>query len=452
MLLSTGYISDRSQRTYEQQSVDPVETPWYKGIASAIPQGIEHASDVAGASADSNFEERARKIKESRPDPVKMGTAAQILHGFSSIAAYGVIGAGGGAATGAIAGGAAGAVAGGVGALPGAAAGAVFGAKAGATASIGYLSGVDKYFEMIDQGVDHDTATKAAGITGTVMAIGAAAPAYIGKTLGRQVLSGVGINVGLGMAERGATGSLLEENYAKVAQHYKALDAQGMVLDAMLGAAFPLGGRFLGRMMKQEELDAAMTAQQDIAAQTRNPGLESSLENVETFKSNLAEADRQLLVEGRSVEDASLPRNTADIPNPEYGAMLGRMDEAFDDHLMRETGLTRDQLKADFERAVEIDRRVNETISNRIADSETARVDIAKTSEGEMVDVTPDMFALQEAHAYAKAMPDVHITDADGRLISASDVAKHIDEIIKDGKDRTLLNSVAISCYLTHGE
>jgi hypothetical protein len=96
MLLGYSEVSDRNIAEYAQRGVTPIEAPWYKGIASAIPQGIEHAFDVAGASADSNFEERARKIKESRPDPVKMGTAAQILHGFSSVAAYGVIGAGGG--------------------------------------------------------------------------------------------------------------------------------------------------------------------------------------------------------------------------------------------------------------------------------------------------------------------------------------------------------------------
>lgn len=449
MILGLSEVSDVSFGTYLEREPAPIEVPWYKGIGTGIVQGIEHAFDVAGASTDDNFERRAKEIRESRPDPVKVGAAGQILHGFSSIAAYGAIGATGGAATGAVVGGTAGALVGGVGAVPGALAGAAIGAKAGATASIGYLSAVDRYFELLDQGVDHETAAQGAGIAGTVMALGAAAPAYVGKTLGRQVLTGVGMNVGLGMAERGATGALLEENYEKVAKHYKALDAQGVVLDAMLGAAFPLGGRFLGRALKQEELDSAMTSQQDIAAQTRNPGLESSLESVENFKASLPEADRQLLTESRTISNVDLPNHTADIPNPEFGVMMRSFDDAVSTQIARDYGVTIKDMEADIRAALELDRQVRNSVQERIAakleDVQAKPVEIAS-------DMTPDIFAKQEAELVAKANPDVKVADANGNIVSAENLGKFIDDTVRKGKEDTLLHNVAISCYLTHGD
>lgn len=452
-ILGLSDVSDVQSRTYQERQPAPIETPWYKGLGTGIVQGVEHAFDVAGASTDDDFERRAKEIRESRPDPVKVGAAGQILHGFSSIAAYGVIGAAGGAPVGAAIGAGAGALAGGVGAIPGAAAGAAFGAKSGAAASIGYLSGVDRYFELIDQGVDHDTATQAAGITGVVMAAGAAAPAYIGKTLGRQVLSGVGINVGLGATERGATGALLEEQYAKVAEHYKALDAQGMVLDAVLGAAFPLGGRFLGRMFKQEELDAAMTKQHDIAGDTRNPGLESSLENVENFRAALPEADRQILLEGRTVSQVDLPAHTADIPNPEFGAMMRNFDDAVSEHIARDFGVSVDDVRADIQRALDLDTEVRNAVQDRIAKAMDVQEQVAAKEKGATDgELTPDVFARQDAEAVAKVNPDIKVADADGNVISAENIGKFIDDTVRKGKEDTFLHNVAISCYLTHGD
>jgi hypothetical protein len=450
MILGLSEVSDVDFRSYQQRKIDPIETPWYKGLASAIPMGIEHAFAVAGTSSDEDMDARTKKIRATRPDPVKMGTAAQILHGFSSVAAYGAIGAGGGATTGAAIGGVGGAVVGGVGAIPGAVAGAAFGAKTGAAASIGYLSAVDRYFELVEQGVDHDTASKSAGVTGIVMSAGAVAPAFVGKTLAGQVASGVGINVGLGMVERGVTEQLLEDKYAKVAEHYKAIDRQSIVLDAMLGAAFPLGGRFLGRMMKQEELDSALVAQQDTTAQTRNPGLESSIENVETFKANLSEADKQILTEGKTTSEVSLPRTTADIPNPEFGRMMETFDEAIATQTARDFGVSRDVMESDLRTALELDTEVRNSVQERIArEIDTREPDVAgKVAE----DVTPDMFAKQEAELIAKTNPDVKVATADGKEIGAEGLGKYIDDVVRQGKEDTFLHNVAIACYLTHGE
>lgn len=463
MLLADSEVSEVSTRTHLQARPPAIETPWYKGMGEGISSGFQHGFAVANLTTESESDKMdaaEKRVKETRPDPIKIGTAGQLLHGLSTIAAYGVVGASGGATTGAVIGGAGGAVVGGAGAIPGAVAGASFGAGAGAVASIGYLSGVDKFFELTDQGIDADTAIKAAGLTGVVMSAGAGLPAYLGKTLGRQVLSGIGINEVLGMTERGATGEILRNSgYEKVAEHYKALDAQGMVLDALLGAAFPLVGRMLGgRKARAEDIDAALTLEQDVAGQTRNPSLESSLENIQALRENLATADRQLMAEGRTQTDIDVPRASTDVPNPEYGAMVRQMEGEINDHIFRDTGVSRADWDADIRRAIELDEEVNRSINERIS-REVETVETQAKESGTVPDKAPtademtlDSFARQDAELFAKAAPDTVIKDSEGRAVKAEHFNEYIDGVIRVGDEDAFLHNVAIACSLTHGE
>jgi hypothetical protein len=206
MLLSYG--SEQPQFREDRQYFGPagVEAPWYQGIVSGAAMGVEHAFDVAEVAYLSSEENRDRAIAgvaDSRPDPIRIGTAGQLLHGLTSVLTYGAMGAAKGAGIGGAMGAAAGAVTG-PGALVTAGVGAAIGAKAGAATEIGFLSGYDKFLEQIAQGVDPSTAIKSAGITAGVMTAGAVIPAFMGVKLSTQVASGVGVNVGLGGIERAA--------------------------------------------------------------------------------------------------------------------------------------------------------------------------------------------------------------------------------------------------------
>jgi hypothetical protein len=449
MYLGISEGTDTERRTFLERRPAPIEAPWYKGMGEGIVSGFSHGMAVStlAATTDPDAHEKWEKtVRETRPDQVKIGTAGQLLHGLSTIAAYGFTGAVIGAPVGAAIGAAGGVFVGGVGALPGAAAGASYGASVGAVGSIGFLSGFDKYLELTDQGIDHSTALKAAGITGTVMTVGAGAPAYIGKTLGRQVLSGVGINEVLGITERGATGEILRNsNYEKVAEHYKALDAQGMVLDALLGAAFPLGGRLLGgRKARIEDIDAAFTLEQDIAAQTRNPSIESSLEKIQALKENLTIADRQIMAEGRTVSDVDLPRASTDVPNPEYAEMTRKMEGEINESIYRDTGLTREDWDSDIQRAIELDNEIKTEITDRVSKVD----DTSPVGE----DMTPDVFARKDADLVAQAFPDARIRDENGNTVRAENFGEYVDGLIKQGDEDAFLHNVAIACSLTHGE
>lgn len=450
MLLSYGSGSEKLQQDYLSYVPAGVEAPWYHGIFSGAAMGVEHAFDVAEVAYLSDESRRDKAIAgvvESRPDPIRVGTAGQVLHGFTSTLTYGAIGALKGAAVGGGVGAAAGAVTG-PGALATAGVGAIAGAKVGAATEIGFLSGYDRFLEQLSQGVDPSTAIKSAGITASVMTVGAMAPAFIGTKLSTQVASGVGMNVGLGGIERGATGAILENaGYDKVAEHYKIMDAKAVALDALLGAIFPLGARAMNIGAKSEHIDSALTEQQYIDAQRRNPGLETSMEGVETFHRNLAEADRQILGEERRGADIDLPRFDNQVPNPAFDEFSAMVTRTFDDHIAREFGVTREAIEADLNRSIDLSRNVSEMVQRQLDEANAESRPIITAEE-----VTAAQFSQLEAEGIAAMNPRSTVTASDGRIMEAADFIEYTKEIVKKGNEDSYLHNVAISCYLTHGE
>lgn len=92
---------------------------------------------------------------------------------------------------------------------------------------------------LVAQGVDPATAIESGAMTGvTTAAIGLIAPSY-GSAITTKLLTGAGVNVGLGGVQRGGNAAILRANgYDDMADQYKIFDANAMVTDAVLGAAF----------------------------------------------------------------------------------------------------------------------------------------------------------------------------------------------------------------------
>ena len=426
-----------------------IEQPWFKGFGSAVVGGVEHALDVAdlvNASRGDDEQERMRAWKEvadSRIDPVKMGAASRVIHQLTGVATAAVVGGTPGAAVGGSIGAAAGIVTG-PGVIPSTIAGAGFGFKAGAVAGVGYLTAVDKYHELIDQGVDHETASKAAGLSGTTMALGAMAPAYVGNTLTKQLMSGVGINAGLGMIERSGTSKILDDGgYSKMAEHYKALDAEAVLADTLLGAFFPLAGRAVSAVFKTEHLDAAMATEHRIAEEIREPGLHTSLENLNQYQSILSEADRQLLVEGRNIRDLDLPEPPDRIPNPMFDAMARQFNEERARLFEAETGIPMTEAMKDIQRVAEVSRLVDEDVRVKMADSEIGRDIAAKHMEVE--------FDKADARKVAEIDPELTLKNERGESVSAKEILVEADMIRKNAENDSKLFSVAIACALSLG-
>lgn len=111
----------------------------------------------------------------------------------------------------------------------------LIGGAATLSASEGY--GTDR--ELRAAGVDPTTAAEAGAVSGAFSAAGAFLPGGVGGTLLKKVLSGAAINATAGVGSRALTSEVLDSGgYHDMAAQYKALDAQSLAADAILGTAF----------------------------------------------------------------------------------------------------------------------------------------------------------------------------------------------------------------------
>jgi hypothetical protein len=118
------------------------------------------------------------------------------------------------------------------------AAGNISGSAVAAGTMLAGSQGVGIYEDLLKQGVDKQTAAAVAGITGGTLAAGFAIP-FIGQTLPRSLLLGVGSNLALGVGDRGASGAVLENRgYSQLAEGFQAFEPVGVTLDILMGGVF----------------------------------------------------------------------------------------------------------------------------------------------------------------------------------------------------------------------
>lgn len=214
------------------------------GLGTLALQAAQYGNDPDQAilmTVPTDEEETARRAaigqqrqdfsESMKPDPTTVGTAGQILFGLGDVGSRFALGVASG--------------------------GPVIGAG-----TVGTSVGEETFSDLKAKGVDTGTALGAGVVQGAAASIGAVLPAarIVGPLLGDAALT-VGANVGLGIASRGATGSILERNgYTAQAAQYKAFDKTAVLTDAVLGAAFFGVGRMSGGARPTtEQIDAALT-------------------------------------------------------------------------------------------------------------------------------------------------------------------------------------------------
>lgn len=188
--------------------------------------------------------------------------------------------------------------------------------------------------DALDKGVDLQTAGKVGAVQGAAMTAGVIAPMTLGATgLGINVLYGAGFNLAQGMFQRGATAQIYEDaGRHDLALQFKALDGEAMAVDAILGAAFAGGGRFLqirgekarsdavaeykakiSEMLAPEHIDAALVKNEQIKLERSGMGLPADLTSRDAHVANLTGAIDDLM-EGRPVTMRQEVGDT--IPDP----------------------------------------------------------------------------------------------------------------------------------------
>jgi hypothetical protein len=417
-----------------------VEPGLFSGALTAPVIGVKHGLDVAASAAAESFtpilkeitpdsmaawwdEQRrlaAQSMKDTRTDPRTVGAIGQMGHAVASVLTEGAIG--------------------------GITAGPV-----GAVAAIGGLSGFDKYKELIDQKVDEATAAKVAGITGAVMGIGAALPPFLGGTLAKQIASGVGINVGLGIAERSGSAKVLE-GYPDIAQHYNALDGTALAIDAVLGAAFPLGARALRAYGKPSiaNVDDALDANRVVTEQTRDPALQATLEGIDRQRIVADDVSRQIM-EGRPLSDVEVPAGVMDdtVPNDQVGAITAQAARAIDEMMVQEGGAGLRNVESDIATIAAAFKAGDDAATPAPKVMEDGAAPKAPPPDAE---VSPDQFTRNDANAIVEADPNMKAINEDGKAVDARQMLDDAEVKYQQEKQEASLFKVAVACAIGVGE
>lgn len=415
----------------------PEEVGFFDGALTSPFKGFEHAVAVGSSAAlatdldampdfiQSKREDAYRWMSETRADPKTMGTLAQIGHSIGSVIGMGI-------------------------------AGAPLGVP-GSAASIGGLSAYDKYSELRDNGVDHQTALKAAGLEGVIMAAGAGAPAFLGKKLLTQMASGAAINVGLGAIERGGTAAILENaGYAEMAKHYKVVDETAMAIDAILGGmVFPVGARMIrrappGERPTREEIDMATLGSNGIAERMRDPVLQTTLEGMDRRLAADLEVTRQIIEEGRPLHEVTIPPGLADdvIQNPVFEQAAVTAAKAIDDEFTAD-GVSVEKIDSEISLASDAMREADDAVQEaglrqRPGEAGEAEARLAAEQEAQ--------FTNSAARAIVESSPDMRVFDDMGVEKSAKELLDEADQRFEQEKRESILFKIAVSCAIGAGE
>lgn len=235
---------------------------------SGVPEGSEERPPNFGDIVAQQTEENTRKIATTmKPDPATTGSVGQVLFSVTDVLSRFGLGA---AATGNIYGGA---------------------------VTSGFSVGQQTSEELKAAGVDPASAEAAGEVQGAFAGAGALLPAALPGRIATRLLTGSGINIASGAADRYAMHKVLEA-YPEQAKQYQWLDAKAMATDAILGAAFGYFAPFHAEERPDvtlAEKDAAMTANNALHIEESAPGVPADIPSRDAHVEAVDTATRQLL-------------------------------------------------------------------------------------------------------------------------------------------------------------
>lgn len=314
------------------------------------------------------------------------------------------------------------------------------GAYAGTAAAMaagGAVTGRERFLELKDQ-VDEDTATKASYVAAGTMAVGIGLAPYYGIRALTQVASGIGMNVGVGMADRYGTSRILEEaGYSKTAEHYKTLDGMSIAADAVLGAAFPFAAR-AWRGLNTVDIDAALAYTEARQADTSMPSLPGRPQDIEAQAAAIDNIKEQMFADGKSVYDIVTPPIHDGAPNAKLAGEQMLAAKMLDDYIAADPEMAafRDIKAEDF------DIPTGRSIEN-----------VAAKTEGEVqtkVAEDYDAFLSQSAVKIAADRPDAQVS-VDGVLVKAADLETRFKEEATAAQQESTLVRIATACAISRG-
>jgi len=394
-----------------------------RGLGSNFGAGGGYDPET-GSVVEQNSEDVQRKFamdsaaaaQQFAPDPRKSGAAAQVLHGLFSAGTQMVGGT------------------------------LLTGTPIGGAAVVGASAGVDTRNSLIANGVDKDTADKLAAGSALFSGAGALLPGGVGSKLATRILSGSGIQITAGIANRTMMHVGLEDaGYTDMAKQYMPLDGAAMMADAILGATFGA----VHHMFAPEIVDSAHGIKDAEHAEKGADGPATSPESRDAILYNETRAAENLMA-GRDVEGT---RDVETIPDPaQEAARATAAKEATD--AAAEVGARPVELPAEPRTPADIVKEVSDRVE---AEAEApkgsplgrgARMAEAAKSEGDaLAALDPDVReALTQAQAVLAQREGMKIGGEDGD-INASDALRRAVEDIKDSAGEDEYHRVVAACF-----
>lgn len=373
-------------------------TPLIKPAAKTVDRIL--GTDIAGF-LDDERRKNVELLKELTPDPARSGMAAQLVSGFFDI-------------------------------LPTAIAGG------GVTAGI--LEGFAQAKLAEDKGVDRNTANLFGAIQGLATGVGVALPMSLGLKTGSDLLYAAAANAVPNLAARGASGALLEQaGYKEMAQQYRALDAEAIAADVILGVAFAGAGRViqsLAERVKPSDVDAALTVKARTHLEIDSaPGVPRDPVSRDLHVQAALKAADDLLA-GRPVDVAGLVKDADFEPRPR-----GQVGSAFDEALAPYKAAADEAARTPVDEAAAVPARP----------ADAAQAPAARPAEPTAAPAKAESPEVAAARQTLAELPELRVVDDDGNITTAADLMARADDAVTTARTESKAFDAAVNCLLRFG-
>lgn len=379
------------------------------------------------------------RVRAMTPDATTTGSAAQLLHGLVSGFTEMAIG--------------------------GLAAG-----PSGAATAVASSEGVERYNELIDAGVDPDTARKSALLAGGTAAAGALVPAGVGASLAAKVTSGAIGNAAFGIANRYADHKILESaGYPEMAMQQKVIDGTQVLTDLILGAAF--GGLAHLHSPELEAMrnapgarDAALTTNLAIKDRESAPGIPADPQAANAHQSALESSiadmmqGKQVDVSDSRVTESNFVERPESRP-PEIEAAVResiKQSDLFGEDNAKDVRALLEGREIQQPREPHPDSQALDTVARSFADDGTVVSEQTPSMKPEAAkpgEATAEQ--APEAETVAKVLeqnPKLTVPDENGKPVNAAEAMQAAnDEAATTRKESTIAAKAAITCYMRRG-
>lgn len=290
------------------------------------------------------------------------------------------------------------------------------------------------------KGVDRNTANLFGAIQGLATGVGVALPMSLGLKTSSDLLYAAAANAVPNLAARGASGALLEQaGYKEMAQQYRALDAEAIAADVILGVAFAGAGRViqsLAERVKPSDVDAALTVKARTHLEIDSaPGVPRDPVSRDLHVQAALKAADDLLA-GRPVDVAGLVKDADFEPRPR-----GQVGSAFDEALAPYKAAADEAARTPVDEAAAVPARP----------ADAAQAPAARPAEPTAAPAKAESPEVAAARQTLAELPELRVVDDDGNITTAADLMARADDAVTTARTESKAFDAAVNCLLRFG-